>query len=111
MNVRGNLKVSRDAAVVFARTFRRDRQRSFTTIPQLVNVRDHRFRPHQQQCLAQRLAGSATVSIAVEQRRRLNHSVKQPIDFRQRAWLGNQYGGLRKGDKGKSLYSSSIISS
>lgn len=98
MNIRGSLKVSRDAAVIFARTFRRDRQRSFTTIPLQIGSRDLATCSSQ----TRRYPAIPTPLAAVHgQGRSFSNSVDLPVGIGKQAWLGNANGGLRKGDKGE----------
>jgi hypothetical protein len=108
MNIRGGLKVSRDAAVVFARTFRRDRQRSLVTVP-LPTIPPYtpfssisRLRPSQGSALSTPASGAGYHT------RRFSHGATAAAEVDKQAWLGNAHGGLRRGDKGEYLFSSSL---
>lgn len=98
MNARGGLKVSRNAAITFARTFRRNRQRSFMTIPLQIGSRDLATSTLQIRWYS---AIPTPLAVSHEQRRSFSDSVDLAVGIDKQAWLGNQYGGLRKGDKGE----------
>lgn len=94
-NVRGSPLVHRDAANILARISWRDRHRSFTTIQPQLGSNDLAVRPL---CMRRYTAFAPRLDAAWLQRRSVGHAAF-PLTVNKRAWLGNEYGGLRKATK------------
>lgn len=92
MVARNALAPCRGSAIAFARTFKRDRQRSLWTALEPVKPRTV-ARPQFQR--------SSRVTSRGLQKRGIADVVLPQRGTH--AWLGNEYGGLRRGDKGKSI--------